>query len=67
MSFSAPPAPPKPSRYFENGSPGRCFYCGRPFQGSAIREPESNRYFCSDECLKTARFVRFSRLPRKAS
>jgi len=66
MSFSAPPAP-KASRYFENGSPSRCFYCGRPFHGSAIREAKSNRYFCSEECLETACFVRFSRLPRKAS
>jgi hypothetical protein len=55
MSFAAPSPPSKPSRYFVNGSPGRCFYCGRSFQGSAIRDADSNRYFCSDYCLETAR------------
>jgi hypothetical protein len=28
MSFSAP-SPLKRSRYFENGSPTRCYYCGK--------------------------------------
>jgi hypothetical protein len=61
MSFTQPPPLPKPSRYFENGCPGQCFYCGRRFEGSAIRHSESNRYFCSDECLEAAQLIRFSR------
>src|SRR5262249_2113869 len=52
-------------RYFKNGSPARCFYCGRAFQGSAIRHSETNRYFCSDECLETAKSMRFGGLSKE--
>ncbi len=67
MSFSAPPPSDKRSRYFENGSPTQCHYCGHRFESCAIREPETNRYRCCDACLESAQFLRFSRLPRKAS
>src|SRR5262249_31116274 len=40
------------SRYLKNGSPGECRYCGRPLEGCAIRERETNRYYCSDDCLE---------------
>jgi hypothetical protein len=66
MSFSASP-PLKRSPYFESGSPGNCQYCGQRFVGSAIRDRETNTYFCCDDCLKTAKLLRFSRFPRKAS
>jgi hypothetical protein len=54
------------SRYFENGSPTKCFLCGQPFEGRAIHDGESNRYLCSDECLESIRFFRLALL-RKAS
>jgi hypothetical protein len=57
----------KHSRYYENGHPTRCYYCGQRFDGSAIRDSQTNRYFCSDACLKTEEFIRFSVLPRRAS
>ncbi len=66
MSFSAP-APPKRSRYYENGHPTRCHYCGRRFEGSAIRDSKTNRYFRSDTCLDAEEFVRSTMIPRKAS
>jgi Ku protein len=66
MSFTASP-PLERSRYFESGSPRNCHYCGQRFVGSAIRDRETNTYFCCDDCLKTAKLLRFSRFPRKAS
>jgi hypothetical protein len=67
MSFAAPPPTLKRSRYFDSGSPTRCHYCGRRFDGAAIRASENNRYFCSDSCLETEQIIRFSSQPRKAS
>ncbi len=66
MSFSSPP-PTKHSRYFDNGSPKRCYHCGQGFRGCAIRDSETNCYFCCDSCLEAAQFIRFTSLPRKAS
>jgi hypothetical protein len=66
MSFTAPDEP-KRSRYFENGSPTRCHHCERAFKGSAIRDRYTNQYFCCGSCLESAQFIRFNRLPRKAS
>ncbi len=43
------------SRYLKNGSPGECHHCGRPFEGCAIRDRETNRYYCSDDCLESGR------------
>jgi hypothetical protein len=54
------------SRYFENGSPTKCFLCGQLFEGSAIHDGESNRYLCSNECLEQMRLFRVAVL-RKAS
>ena len=66
MTFSAPP-PAKPSRYYENGCPTNCSYCGQRFEDSAIHDTKANRYFCSNACLETEEFVRFSVIPKKVS
>ncbi len=55
MSFSSPP-PTQHSRYFDNGSPNRCYHCGQSFRGFAIRNSETNCYFCCDSCLEAAQF-----------
>jgi hypothetical protein len=55
MSLSDPPL--KSSRYFDNGSPTRCHYCGGRFEGSAIRDSKSNRYFSYDACLGAAQLT----------
>jgi hypothetical protein len=67
MSFSKPPSALKRSRYFDNGSPTRCHYCGERFESSAIRDSHTNRYFCSASCLDAEEFVRSTMIPRKAS
>ena len=47
------------SRYLKSGSPGECRYCGRPLEGCAIRERETNRYYCSDDCLERDKIEAF--------
>ena len=47
------------SQYIKNGSPNGCHHCGRPFKGGAIRESETNRYYCSDDCLESDKIEAF--------
>src|SRR5438067_6169696 len=54
----------KRSRYFDNGAPTKCYRCGRSFEGSAIHEANTNRYFCCDACLETAHVVVMAQLPK---
>src|SRR5437764_1744086 len=56
--------PEKRSRYFENGAPTTCYRCGRRFEGSAIHEIETNRYFCCDACLEAGHSVLVGQLPK---
>jgi hypothetical protein len=53
---------PKRSRYFDNGAPMICYRCGRPFDGCAIRDGYTDRYFCSDACLERVHALLFGQL-----
>jgi hypothetical protein len=62
MSFSDPSAL-KRSRYFDNGFPTRCHYCGERFESSAIRDSHT----ISESCLDAEESVRSTMIPRKTS
>jgi hypothetical protein len=47
------------SRYLRHGSPVECRYCCKVFQDRAIRDTETNHYYCTHYCLERDRLEAF--------